>query len=148
VGRVGGNRLVGAVSHGKVVVTANAGMLSEVFVIAGGLEGWGECVCAVRVSGRGVGGAGCVAAAGAAAVAVVACWAILSIDVFAAWIVHAFAVVADAEVTGLAWVVVAVVVAVAAVTVTDSGVLAFVTHWVAFNAVRGVVVDLGNLYLL
>ena len=147
-GRVGGNRLIGAVSHGKVAVTVNAGMLSEVFVIASGLKGWGECICAVRVSGRGVSGTGCIATAGAAAVAVVMRWAILGIDVFATWIVHTFAVVADAEVAGLAWVVVAVVVVVAAVAVADSGVLTFVARWVAFNAVRGVVIDLGNLYLL
>ena len=93
----------------------------------------------MRISGEHVGGAGHVVAAGAAGVAVVARWAILGIDVFAAWIVHAFAVVADAEVAGLAWVVVAVVVAVAAVAVADAGVLAFVARCLVFDAVGGVV---------
>jgi len=123
-------------------------VLSEVIVVIGGLKREHECVCAVHISGEGVGGAGHIVAAGAGAMAVVARWAILGIDVFAAWVVHAFAVVADAEVAGIAWVVVAVVFAVAAVAVADAGVLAFVVRCLVFDAVRGVVVDLGNLHLL
>jgi len=102
----------------------------------------------VHVSGEGVGGAGHVVAAGAGAMAIVARWAILGIDVFAAWVIHAFAVVTDAEVAGIGWVVVAVVFAVAAVAVADAGVLAFVACCLVFDAVGGVVVDLGNLHLL
>ena len=122
--------------------------LSKVIVVIGGLKQEHECICAVRVSGEGVGGTGHVVAAGAGAMAIVACWAILGIDVFAAWVVHAFAVVADAEVAGIAWVVVAVVFAVAAVTVADAGVLAFVARCLIFDAVGGVVVNLGGLHLL
>jgi len=130
------------------VVAARVCALSEVIVVIGGLEQEHKCICAVRVSGEGVSGAGHVVAAGAGAMAVVVHWAILGIDVFAAWVVHAFAVVTDAEVAGIAWVVVAVVFAVAAVTVADASVLAFVACCLVFDAVRGVVVDLGNLHLL
>jgi len=130
------------------VVTARACALSEVIVVIGGLEQEHECICAVHISGEGVSGAGHIVAAGAGAMAVVAYWAILSIDVFATWVIHAFAVVADAEVAGIAWVVVVVVFAVAAVTVADAGVLAFVVRCLVFDAVGVIVVDLGNLHLL
>jgi len=63
VGHVGGDKLAGAVSHMKATVMVGARALNEVFVIVGDLEQWGECVCAMRVSGKGVGGAGHVAAA-------------------------------------------------------------------------------------
>ena len=122
--------------------------LSEVIIIIRGLKQEHECVCAVRISGEGVSGTGHIVAAGAGAMAVIAHWAILGIDVFATWVVHAFVVVADAKVAGIAWVVVAVVFVVAAVAVTDAGVLAFVTCCLVFDAVGGVVVDLGNLHLL
>jgi len=44
--------IASAETSGEAAVTARAGMLSEVFVIVDGLDG---CVCAVRVSGKGVG---------------------------------------------------------------------------------------------
>ena len=57
------DEVAGAVSCGEVVVTARARALSEVFVIIRGFEGENESICAMRVSGKGVGGAGHVAAA-------------------------------------------------------------------------------------
>ena len=94
----------------------------------------------VRISGRGAGGAGHVATAPAAAVTDVARQAVLVIDVLAAWIVHELAVVAGAEVAGLAWVVVAVV---------DAAVVAVavVARWVAFDVVGVVVVVARDLHL-
>jgi len=63
MGRVGGDKLAGAVSRMKATVVVGACALSEVFVIVGDLERWGECVCAMRVRGKSVGGAEHVAAA-------------------------------------------------------------------------------------
>jgi len=64
-GCVGGDELAGVILRGKAAVAAKAGALSEVIVIVGGREREDECVCAMRVSGEGVGGAGHVAAAAA-----------------------------------------------------------------------------------
>ena len=47
----------------KAMVAVGACALSKVFIIVGDLERWGECVCAMRISGKGVGGVGHVAAA-------------------------------------------------------------------------------------
>jgi len=60
---IGGVKLAGAVLRVKAAVAVRAHALSEVFVIVGDLERRGECICAMRVSGKGVGGAGHVAAA-------------------------------------------------------------------------------------
>jgi len=98
----------------------------------------------VRVSEKDVGGAGHIGAAGA--VANVTHWAVLDTDVFTARIVHEVAYAAGAKVALLGCVVVAI--AVAVVVITDAGVLAFVARCLVFDAVRGVVVDLGDLHLL
>jgi len=98
----------------------------------------------VRVSEKDVGSTGHIGAAGA--VANVTCWAILDTDVFATQIVHKVAYAASAEVALLGCVVVAI--AVAVVVIADASVLAFVARCLVFNAVGGVVVDLGDLHLL
>ena len=93
----------------------------------------------MRVSGEGVSGAGHVVAAGAGAMAVVARWAILGIDVFAAaaWIVHEFAVVANVEFAAFG---VVCAVEVTAVPVAVVGAVAAVVRCLAFRAVIVVVV--------
>jgi len=60
---IGGIKLAGAVLRMKAVVMVRAHALSEVFIIGGDLKRWGECVCAICISGKGVGSAGHVAAA-------------------------------------------------------------------------------------
>ena len=64
-GCVGGNELAGVISRRKVAVAVKTGMLSKVIVIVGGRERQDKCVCAMCVSGEGVGSAGHVVAASA-----------------------------------------------------------------------------------